>query len=518
MADPPFPLPGQLGDITFNDLTVTGVLTVLGSQVIPGGIPITFPDKLRLGATGTPQATLDVFGGTTDTMRITVDGVAVAGSQFPLDYLLTFSGAPGGASDVRAFRMQSIIEGSEDVNFHYNNYHLNINRADAGTTFASYIHHVATEVEKAGYISNAFNYFSHFVLGSPLNDVSGGYHVAYNFHAGRTLIRTTYSTTGQIDDIYGFFSGDIGDLTNTAGAYVNRAHHFLAQDTAAITSVTAYESQVNAGTGKKGFLGSGTAPSNFLGPVGFGFTSALTDTTQVQIYGFPGTLPAASQVGSALFITSSFAGNADTLSVYAAQRISFAFTGAESAAGAYGLFASENLQHTAGTLAIGKLLNLTMNHTGAGAVTLARVVDGQYVLNGAGVTTNATGGFFQTRKTGGAGTFVNSRGVHIGDSGGAHVTTFAAGIDIDNFTGITGGGIKAAIRSNMLPDVNTWLLHNGGGAPLYIGATYMDVAGMTEPSSPGADICRLFSKNNGGKTELRALFQTGTSVLVVAEA
>jgi len=48
---------------------------------------------------------------------------------------------------------------------------------------------------------------------------------------------------------------------------------------------------------------------------------------------------------------------------------------------------------------------------------------------------------------------------------------------------------------------------------------YVELSELSaDPANPATDKARIYCKNNGGKTELYVIFQTGSGVLIRAEA
>jgi hypothetical protein len=201
------------------------------------------------------------------------------------------------------------------------------------------------------------------------------------------------------------------------------------------------------------------------GPVNVGDAVAPVDTSlQVRRSGV--TLGTSSTTGSALNIVSAVTPNADGLTDYRSVRQSLTISGANSAANATGINNTITMAHTAGTLAAATALAITGTVSGSGGTTTRlRTIEVSLRLGGDHTLTTADGIYARVQKTAGTtGTIGTSRAFHADDGGGTHVVTEALGVDVENFTSITGGGIVAAYRSKMASGTARWGFYSSGTA------------------------------------------------------
>jgi hypothetical protein len=414
-------------------------------------------------------------------MNLIVTGTANTGSQYPFDYLLTFSGDPAGSSDVRGIRELITVTGTENFQQLHGQYVGFHNQQDkkAGvnpSVFVNYTFHAYSLLEKDGDVSNAYVYFGHFGMGSHDFDSSGNVGVARVYQAGDTAWITDHTATGTISSIIGFNAGQLGHPTR-----VTNLNAFRAEDDTAASTAVAFLSQYTPGTGKLAFKDEGGAGTQLVGAVGIGDT-VLPVNTNLSVRRVGITLGTSDGTGSTFIANATITPNADGLSDYRSIRQSITINGANAFANVTGVNNVVTDAHTAGTGAAVTGFGTTVTFSGPGTTTLVKGVDAQIRLAGDGVMTTADGIYAHILKTAGTtGTIVTSRGVHVDDGGGAFVTGAAIGVDVEDFTNITGGGIVAAFRSNLnAAAANRWALYMAGTAPSAMAAS-LRVGGITAP-------------------------------------
>lgn len=462
----------------------------------------------------------------TGTMQFTIGDplsphVIAPGDQYPWDYTSDYAGDPDGTSSYRTMRLINRLSGFADMDQihcayvgHMDQRVLKIDGVTKPTTFVAFTHHFYILNQRDADIQNASVSYAHAGLGSHDWPSSGSFGTLDIYRAGDTAWITDGGTaTGIIAGMRGFTTGQLGHplrCTNLSA--------FRAEDDSALSTATAYRSDYTAGAGKLGFYELGGAGSQFVGAVGIGDT-VLPVNTILSLRRVGLTLGTADNTGSVENIVGSFAGNVDGLSDFRLLRLSLTIQGANSVANGTGLNNVVTVAHTAGTVAAGAAMQNTVTISSAANTTRFRGIDSQVRLAGDGVTDTVDILYARALKTAGTtGSYGTTRGLHVDDGGGAHVSTEAIGVDIENFTNIA-GSVTAAYRTKMNAGTGHYAFRNDGSAPLYFGANYVDILEMTAPSAPGADTCRLFVQDNGsGKSQLMGRFSTGAPQQILLQA
>lgn len=196
-------------------------------------------------------------------------GAAASGASVAVTELTTFSGDAGGTTDVRSFQQKTTVSGTNNVaQANVRSTQLELTHSTGTVTFAyadqAFIR-LGLAGSTTGNVTSARGYEFHFA-----NEGTGVISSAINFYAQDVDL---LDGTGNITDIYGFKSGDLGHATRVPGLAIG----FDAGDmTAGAATTAAYRSQMASGTNKWGAYFSGSANNAFVGNVRIGSTVAPT--------------------------------------------------------------------------------------------------------------------------------------------------------------------------------------------------------------------------------------------------
>jgi hypothetical protein len=210
---------------------------------------------------GTPVLTASAMTMSANLTATRAIGVAAAGNQNPLNYLVTFSGDAGGTTDVRALRSIITASGSNslaDVRTRYTGCELD---TTAGTTAIAYAEHEYIWVKNAGALTTGIVHYAHG------RTDSGAISELRVFEAGSTVI----NGSGTIGTAIGFLASGIGHATAVTNAYSVKVG-----DASASTLVVGVDIGTTSGSGKWGLRVSGNANNAFAGNVRIGSNVAPT--------------------------------------------------------------------------------------------------------------------------------------------------------------------------------------------------------------------------------------------------
>lgn len=376
----------------------------------------------------------------------------VAATYFGVLESINVAGAPAATGDFRAFRQNIQLVGANGM--------ASIELASSSLNLNS----------TAGVVAAANGFQGTIAVNGNANVTSLAANTWAIFHNSNAVVTTAVGYTTLVA-----FQGGTGTITNTKGILIGEQGGPRVTGTAIGVDVT--EQTAISGGGVQAGLRSalslqganrynifanGTAPSIFAGNVTVGDVTASTAST-LQVTSTLGTLATAAAVTS-INITAQMTANADGLSDYRAFKSLVQPVGANS----YTLLQSQDNQLdmnvTAGTIAAAHGVHAFVRQSGAAAVTLSRVMSAQIYVNGAGNFTAATAIYAKINFQAGAGTVTTARGIHIDNVGGTRVSSVAVGLDIEGTSGITGGGINAAIRTNASAGGNQWSIYSIGTA------------------------------------------------------
>lgn len=243
--------------LTYGGVTLSASVTGTGSMVLSAAPTLTGTTTLAaLTATGLVQFNQNL-------------GVAASGNTFPLLLDVTYSGNASGLTDVRAFKTLVTPTGSNNFASIYTGYHGVINNSTGTSTSVYGGPHCYLYANSSGPITYGWVYYGHTVVRG-----AGDITQMRVYEAGSTVAD---ASTGQITEIYGFTTNDIGHATRVGQVYC-----FQAENTEAVTSVTGFLSEIDTGSGSKWAARfTGTAPVWIKGKTRVGGTQVAA-TAQLE--------------------------------------------------------------------------------------------------------------------------------------------------------------------------------------------------------------------------------------------
>jgi hypothetical protein len=383
-------------------------------------------------------------------VRRSVEG-SVQGAYFGYNGLLNAQGHVDGTGDLRGIRQAVTWIGTNNIAEVDALSAAVVLSATAATVTTVYGLSATLQLNSTGNVTTMTG-----VHGGLFHNGDGVTTTANAFQAGLTF----QGGTGTVGAITGLAVGNIGGVRVTGSA--------VGVDIGAASVITggglnaSIRTQNAAGTNKFNIYAIGSAANILTGPTNIGDITTPTNIT-LRIASVLGAMGAtATVIGTSGVAT--MTANADGLSDFRMIKSMLAPTGANNYAMLMLGDHQMELGATAGTIAAAHGIHAYVRNNGDAAITLSRVFSGQVFVNGNGVVTAATAYYAKLNFSAGTGTVVTSRGIHVDDVGGARVSSVAIGIDIENPSGITGGGINANIRLNATAATARWALYAPGGA------------------------------------------------------
>jgi len=260
------------GDATWSN-TLTGPFTVDGNVTIGNAAA----DTLTINA--------GIWNYNNNWIATRAAGTLAAGTTTILRQDITYTGDPGGTTDARTLALNSIAQGANNIaNFVMMRAAMNHDGSGLVTTGQGFQY--TAGLRSTGNMTNARVFVGQLVIENSGGVTTGECYLAAAPNLGGG------SSTGNITTLNGFRAANLGNATRITNSIGYQQDDFTGSGTITV----GFRSQMSSGTGKWGFLHTGTANNGFNGNVRIGSTVAPTvalDVTGSVAISSDLTLPAA---------------------------------------------------------------------------------------------------------------------------------------------------------------------------------------------------------------------------------